>query len=127
MDLHNIRVPHADKYGLSAVQTAGIDTDLGTREEPAHVQHFKTSLAIPLLPSFYGNEKMRRHIRKRRPGFDVVCVFNKPAGDCGLGRLVLQLPGHFRLHTESFCMFGIVWCPTRLDKVLHHGGLDVLH
>ncbi len=89
IDFQYILVPHTDEDGLPTIQAAGVDTDLRTREKPAHGQHFDSSLAVPLLVSVYGHKIMGRYIRKRRPGLDVIRVFNKPAGYGGVGCLAL--------------------------------------
>ncbi len=85
----DILVPHTDEDGLSTIQATGVDTDLSTREKPAHGQHFESSLAVPLLVPLYSHKKMGRYIRKRRPGLHVIGVFNKPAGYGCLGCLLL--------------------------------------
>ena len=89
IDFQDMLVPHADEDGLPAIQTMGVNTDLGTREEPAHGQRFESSLAVPLLVPLYSHKIMGRYIRKWRPGLDVICVFNKPAGYGGVGCLTL--------------------------------------
>lgn len=89
IDFQDILVPHADKDGLPTIQATGFDSDLGTRKKPAHGQHFDSSLAVPLLVPIYSHKVIGRYIRKRRPGLDVICVFNKPAGYGGVGGLML--------------------------------------
>jgi len=89
IDFEDLFITHADEDGLTTIQAASVDTDLRTREEPAHGQHFETSLAVPLLVPLYRHKIMGRHIRKRSPGLDVICVFNKPAGYGGVGCLAL--------------------------------------
>ena len=80
IDFDDLFVTHADEDGLPAIQATGVDTDLSAREEPAHRQHFDSSLPVPLLVSLYRYKIMGRYIRKWRPGLDVIRVFNKPAG-----------------------------------------------
>ena len=89
IDLQDILVTHADEDGFTTIQATSVDTDLSTREKPAHGQHFESSLAVPLLVPLYSHKIMGRYIRKRRPGLDVICVFNKPAGYGGVGCLML--------------------------------------
>jgi len=36
IDFQDMIVPHADEDGLPTIQATGVDTDLSTREEPAH-------------------------------------------------------------------------------------------
>ena len=95
IDFQDMLVPHADDDRLSTIQATGVDTDLTTREKPAHGQHFDSSLAVPLLVPLYSHKIVGRYIRKRRPGLDVIRVFNKPAGYGGVGGLMLKLPGLF--------------------------------
>ena len=80
IDFQDMLVPHADDDGLPTIEATGVDTDLRTGEEPAHGQRFEPSLAVPLLLTLDGHKIMGRHIRKWRPGLDVICVFDKPAG-----------------------------------------------
>ena len=80
IDFEDLLVTHADADGLPTIQATGVDMDLRTREEPAHGQHFDSSLAVPLLVPLYSHKIMGRYIRKWRPGLDVIRVFNKPAG-----------------------------------------------
>jgi hypothetical protein len=80
IDFQDILVPHADVDWLATIQAMGVDTDLSTGKQPAHGQHLNSSLAIPLLAPVYSHKIMGRYIRKRSPGFDVIGVFNKPAG-----------------------------------------------
>ena len=127
IDFQDILVPHADEDRLPTIQATGVDTDLSTREKPAHGQHFDSSLAVPLLVPLYSHKIMGRYIRKRRPGLDVICVFNKPAGYGGVGCLTLQLPGLFGSQPESCCKFGIVRCPPSLHKMLHNSSVSSLH
>ncbi len=88
-DLEYILVPHAYRDGFAAIQAAGIDADLSAGEKPAHGQRFDPSLAVPFLLSPYRDEKVGRHVGKRRPGLHVVRVFHEPARDRGVGRPVL--------------------------------------
>jgi len=89
IDFQDILVTHADEDGFPTIQATSVDTDLSPREEPAHGQHFESSLSVPLLVALYSHKIMGRYIGKRRPGLHVICVFNKPAGDGGLGCLTL--------------------------------------
>ena len=88
-DFDDLLVTHADADGLPTIQATGVDMDLCTREKPAHGQHFESSLAVPLLFPLDRHKIVGRHIGKRRPGLDIVCVFNKPAAYAGLCRLML--------------------------------------
>lgn len=36
IDFEDTLVPHTDEDGLPTIQATGVDTDLSTREEPAH-------------------------------------------------------------------------------------------
>jgi len=127
IDFQDILVTHADENGLPTIQATGVDTDLSTREEPAHGQHFEPSLTVPLLVPLYSHKIMGRYIRKRRPGLDVICVFNKPAAYRRFGCLMLYLPGLFGSQPESCCKFGIVWGSPSLHKVLHNSSVSSLH
>src|SRR5262244_4510607 len=127
IDFQDILVTHADENGLPTIQATGVDTDLSTREEPAHGQHFEPSLAEPILAPLYSHKIMGRYIRKRRPGLDVICVFNKPAAYRRFGCLMLYLPGLFGSQPESCCKFGIVWGSPSLHKVLHNSSVSSLH
>ena len=89
IDLQDMLVPHADHDGLPTIQAMGVNTDLSTREKPAHGQRFQASLAVPLLVAVDRHKIMGRYIRKRRPGLDVIRVFNKPAGYGGVSCLAL--------------------------------------
>jgi len=60
IDFQDVVVPHADKDRLSTIQATGIDTNLSTREKPAHGQHLDPSLAVPLLLPVYGHQVMSR-------------------------------------------------------------------
>ena len=80
IDFDDLLVTHTDADGLPTIQATGVDTYLRAGEKPAHGQHFDSSLAVPLLVPLYGHKIMGRYIRKWRPGLDVICVFNKPAG-----------------------------------------------
>ena len=55
IDFQDLLVTHADEDGLPAIQATGVDTDLSAREEPAHGQHFDSSLPVPLLFPLYGH------------------------------------------------------------------------
>src|SRR5262249_42851284 len=127
IDFQDILVTHADENGLPTIQATGVDTDLSTREEPAHGQHFEPSLAVPILVPLYSHKIMGRYIRKRRPGLDVICVFNKPAAYRRFGCLMLYLLGLFGSQPESCCKFGIVWGSPSLHKVLHNSSVSSLH
>src|SRR5262245_48926395 len=127
IDFQDILVTHADENGLPTIQATGVDTDLSTREEPAHGQHFEPSLAVPILVPLYSHKIMGRYIRKRRPGLDVICVFNKPAAYRRFGCLMLYLPRLFGSQPESCCKFGIVWGSPSLHKVLHNSSVSSLH
>jgi len=127
INFQNIPVTHADEDGLPTIQATSVDTDLSTREEPAHGQHFESSLAVPLLVPLYSHKMMGRYIGKRCPGLHVICVFNKPAGYGGLGCLTLCLPGLFGSQPESYCKLGIVGCPPSLHKMLHNSSVSSLH
>ena len=89
IDFQDMLVPHADDDGFPTIQATGVDTDLGPREKPAHGQRFESSLAVPLLVPLDRHKIMGRYVRKWRPGFDVIGVFNKPAGYGGVGGLML--------------------------------------
>jgi len=67
IDFKYILVTHADEDGFTTVQTMCFNTDLSTREKPAHGQHFKPSLAVPFLIPLYSHKKMGWYIRKRGP------------------------------------------------------------
>ena len=95
IDFEDFFVTHADEDGLSTIQTTSVDTNLRTGEEPAHGKHFESSLPIPLLLPSYGHKIMGRYIRKRRPRLHVICIFNKPAANGGIGCLMLRVPGLF--------------------------------
>jgi len=127
VDFQDFLIPHTNEDGFATIQAAGVNTDLSTRKKPAHGQHFKSSLAIPLLLPLYSDKIIRRHIRKRRPGLHVICVFNKPARYRGIGRLVLHLPGLFGAQSESCRKFGIVRRPPGLHKMLHNSSVSSLH
>ncbi len=118
IDFQDILVPHADKDGFSTIQTTGIDTNLSSREKPAHGQHLDPSLAVPLLLPLYGHQMMSRYIGKRRPGLDVISLFNKPAGYGGVSCFVLYLPGLFGWQSEGCSKFRIMWRTAGLNKVL---------
>ena len=79
-DFKDLLVTHADADGLPTIQATGVDMDLRTREKPAHGQRFESSLAVPLLCLLDRHKIVGRHIGKRRPGLDIVCFFDKPAG-----------------------------------------------
>ena len=80
IDFEDLFITHADEDGFPTIQATSVYADLRAREEPAHGQHFETSLAVPLLFPLDRHKMMGRYIRKRRPGLNVICVFNKPAG-----------------------------------------------
>ena len=67
IDFEDLLVTHTNVDGLPAIQTIGVDTDLRTGEEPAHGQHFDSSLSGPLLFPLDGYTIMCRHVGKRRP------------------------------------------------------------
>jgi len=67
IDFEDILVTHADEDGLPTIQATSVDTDLSTREEPAHGQHFDSSLSVPLLFPLDRYTMMCRHVGKRRP------------------------------------------------------------
>ena len=67
IDFQDMLVPHANEDGLPTIQAIGFDTDLSTREEPAHGQHFDSSLSVPLLFPLDRYTIMCRHVGKRRP------------------------------------------------------------
>ncbi len=81
INFEDILVTHADMDGLPAIQALTIDSDFSAGEEPAHGQHFDSSLSEPFLFPIDGHPVIGRYIGKRRPGLDVICVFNKPAGN----------------------------------------------
>jgi hypothetical protein len=56
-----------DEDGLPTIQATGIDTDLRTREKPAHGQHFDPSLSVPLLFPLDRYTVMCRNVGKRCP------------------------------------------------------------
>jgi hypothetical protein len=127
INLQDLLVTHADEDGFTTIQTTGVDTDLRTREKPAHGKRFKSSLAVPLLFPIDAHKIMGRYIRKGRPGLDVICVFNKPATYGGFCCLTLHLPGLLRWQPESSCQLGIVWCPSGLHKMLYNRSISSLH
>jgi len=127
IDFEDTLVPHTDEDGLPTIQATGVDTDLSTREEPAHGQRFEPSLTVPLLVPLYSHKIMGWYIRKGRPGLDVICVFNKPAAYRRFGCLMLYLPGLFGSQPESCSKFGIVWGSSSLHKVLHNSSVSSLH
>jgi len=115
IDFENLLVTHADENGFPAIQAMSVNADLGNREEPAHGQRFESSLSVPLLFPFYSHKIIVRCIREWRPGLDVICLFNKPAGYGGVCCLALYLPGLFGRYPESFSEFGKVRCPSSLQ------------
>ncbi|MGZ6209248.1 MAG: hypothetical protein ACXWL9_03765, partial [Syntrophales bacterium] len=48
-------VTHANEDRFATIQATSVYTDLCSREKPAHGQHFESSLAVPLLLSFYSH------------------------------------------------------------------------
>ena len=127
IDFQDLLVTHADKDGFTTIQTTRVDTDFFTGEEPAHGQHFESSLAIPLLLPVDRYKIMGRYIRKGRPGFDVICVFNEPAGYGGFCCLPLHLPGFLRSQPENPCQLGKVRCPPGLHEMLYDSSVSSLH
>lgn len=97
IDFEDVLVTHADMDGLPTIQALSVDSDFSAGKEPAHGQHFDSSLSAPFLFSVDSYSVIGRYIRKRRPRLDIICVFNKPAGNRGFSCLMLYLPGLFGL------------------------------
>jgi hypothetical protein len=126
VNFQDLLVTHPYEDGFTTIQTPSVDTDLRTREEPAHGQRFESSLAVPLLFPPYGHKIMGRHIRKRRPGLNVICVFNKPTGYGGFCCLTLCQSGLLRCQPERSCQLSIMRCPPSLHKVFYNNSVRSL-
>jgi hypothetical protein len=127
IDFQDILVPHPDKDGSPTIQAVSVDADLSARKEPAHGQHFDSSLTVPLLVPFNSHQVVGRYVRKRCPRLDVIRLFNKPAGYGGPGCFTLHLPGLFGWHPESCYKLGILRGSASLYKLFHDSSVSSLH